>query len=322
MTTQRRKTKEVTVLVITVPDKHPSVSIEIPNTDELVHTLQRPAVSWNRSPSKRTVKFVDPTTCDLWERDAPPLNVDQRSTFPSLYSTNLSDLIQDNYFRHATISPQRRSERPFQVPYKKRHQHSETKTREEGAALSIINAFSKLPAALWKTSDATHLAQRTVNTITDDIKHRSIDTAPPSSAPDADAVAKRIFLTYSREDVWLDRFMESLDRWRALDSFARAMKVWGMTQAEMAGYLGVSGGTIDDLLDHSVPSERRGAIADLAAATDILVRYLKRDRIRAVVRRPSRALDGDSLTNLLERGDTRGVLSACRDMFRFERAHA
>ena len=63
-------------------------------------------------------------------------------------------------------------------------------------------------------------------------------------------------------------------------------------------------------------------MADLAAATDLLVRHLKRDRIPAVVRRPSPALDVESLVALWGRGETRMVLAACRDMFRFDRAHA
>ncbi len=71
-----------------------------------------------------------------------------------------------------------------------------------------------------------------------------------------------------------------------------------------------------------MPPERAGAVADLAAATDLLVHHLKRDRIPAVVRRPIPALDGVSLVDLLARGDTRAVLAACRDMFRFDRVHA
>ena len=71
-----------------------------------------------------------------------------------------------------------------------------------------------------------------------------------------------------------------------------------------------------------VPPERAGAVADLAAATDLLVRHLKRDRIPAVVRRPIPALGGVSLVELLGRGDTGAVLAACRDMFRFDQAHA
>lgn len=69
-----------------------------------------------------------------------------------------------------------------------------------------------------------------------------------------------------------------------------------------------------------MPVERAKAIADLAASTDLLVRYLKRDRIPAVVRRPVAALENRSLLDLLADGDTTTLLEACRDMFLFDRA--
>ncbi len=75
-------------------------------------------------------------------------------------------------------------------------------------------------------------------------------------------------------------------------------------------------------LRQGAPSDRAGAVADLSAATDLLVRHLERDRIPAVVRRPIPALGGESLVALWGRGETRTVLAACRDMFRFDRAPA
>ena len=96
--------------------------------------------------------------------------------------------------------------------------------------------------------------------------------------------------------------------------------MWGLSQAEAARLLGVSRQAIGKWLHRGIPPERARAISDLAAATDLLVRYLKRDRIPAVVRRPSRVLDGASLMDLLAQGDMQGLLSACRAMFRFEQA--
>ena len=75
-------------------------------------------------------------------------------------------------------------------------------------------------------------------------------------------------------------------------------------------------------LQRGVPADHAVAVADLRAATDLLERYLKRDRIPAVVRRPMyRSSTGVSLLDLLGQGDTDRLLSACRDMFDFERAH-
>ena len=134
--------------------------------------------------------------------------------------------------------------------------------------------------------------------------------------------AEQIFTAHRHERGWLDLFTESLDRRRAAESFARTIEVWNMNQAEAARLFGVSRQAIGKWLRRGVPADRAGAVGDLAAATDLLVHYLKRDRIPAVVRRPIPALRGVSLTGMLAQGDTRALLAACRDMFRFERAHA
>ena len=137
-----------------------------------------------------------------------------------------------------------------------------------------------------------------------------------------DEAAEQILAAHGHESAWLDAFAESLDRRRASRSFARTIEVWGLSQAEAARLLGVSRQAIGKWLRQGIPPERACEISDLAAATDLLLRYLKRARIPAVVRTPIRALDGISLTDLLGRGDTQTLLSACRTMFRFEQAHA
>ena len=134
--------------------------------------------------------------------------------------------------------------------------------------------------------------------------------------------ARQIFSAHEHHGAWLDAFAESLDRRRAGQSFARTIKVWGLSQAEVARLFGVSRQAVGKWLQQGAPTERAGAVSDLAAATDVLVRYLKRDRIPAVVRRPIPALHGVSLLDLLSRGETPALLAVCRDMFRFERVHA
>lgn len=113
---------------------------------------------------------------------------------------------------------------------------------------------------------------------------------------------------------------ESLGRGRAAAcSLARTLEVWNLSQAEAARHFGVSPRTVGKWLRQGVPPERTGAASDLAAATDLLVHYLERDRIPAVVRWPIPARDGLSLMDLLVRGDTPELSAVCRDMFRFER---
>ena len=133
--------------------------------------------------------------------------------------------------------------------------------------------------------------------------------------------AERRLVAHGHESAWLDAFAESLGHRRASRSFACIIEVWGLSQTGAARIFGVSRRTVGEWLRQGIPPDRAPEISDLAAATVLLVRYLKRDRIPAVVQRPIRALDGTSLSDFLGRGDTQTLLSACRAMFRFEQAH-
>ena len=148
-----------------------------------------------------------------------------------------------------------------------------------------------------------------------------MDSGGAAAMRDAEEAAERTFREHRHDAGWLDAFIASLDRRRAVASFTRTTEAWGLSQAEAARLFGVSRQAVGKWRRRGVPPERAGAVADLAAATDLLVRYLKRDRIPAVVRRPIPALGGVSLVELLGRGDTGAVLAACRDMFRFDEAH-
>lgn len=141
-------------------------------------------------------------------------------------------------------------------------------------------------------------------------------------AADGDPREVAAELAAAHEDTpgWLDTFAEQLDRHRAGLSLARVLDVWGLSQSQMARYFDVSRQAIGKWLQHGIPAERVEAVADLAAATDLLVRYLKRDRIAAVVRRKSASMDKVSLIELLAQGRTREILAACRAMFAFDRA--
>ena len=94
------------------------------------------------------------------------------------------------------------------------------------------------------------------------------------------------------------------------ESVARTIEVWGLSR------------TGEERVVEWMRQNRIEALSELQAATDLLVHYLRRDRIPVVVRRPIEALDGVSLVGLLARGDTHEMLAACREMFRFENVHA
>ena len=134
--------------------------------------------------------------------------------------------------------------------------------------------------------------------------------------------AEKILEARREETDWLDEFSEALDRRRAGRSLGRILQVWGLNQSEAAHLFGVTRQAMSKWLARGVPSDRAQAIADLAAATDLLVRHVKRDRIPAVVRRSAPALEGLSLVELSAASRTRDVLEACRSMFDFDRAQA
>ena len=134
--------------------------------------------------------------------------------------------------------------------------------------------------------------------------------------------AEQLLQTATVDAAWLDAFSEYLDQRRSGLSLAQVLSLWDLSQSEAARLFGVSRQALSKWFRQGIPSERAQATVDLAAANDLLVRYIKRERIPAVVRRAIPALGGVSLLDLLEQGRTGELLKACRDMFDFERAQA
>ncbi len=120
---------------------------------------------------------------------------------------------------------------------------------------------------------------------------------------------------------WLDAFTDSLERRRSGRNLERLLAVWGLSQSEAGRRFGVSRQAVAKWLADGIPTDRAEAVGDLSAATDLLVRYLKRDRIPAVVRRPIPAAGHESLLDLWSTGRYREILTTCRAMFDFAGAH-
>ena len=138
---------------------------------------------------------------------------------------------------------------------------------------------------------------------------------------DPQTAAEQLFAAHKGERAWLDAFTEHLDRQRFGLCLARTLSVWGLSQSEAARLLGVSRQAVSKWIENGVPADRSELVANLAAATDLLVHYLKRDRIPAVVRRPIPALRNISLLQMLAQGDSSELLKTCRNMFDFAQAH-
>lgn len=104
----------------------------------------------------------------------------------------------------------------------------------------------------------------------------------------------------------------------AREPLRRTLAIWGLTQSEAASLFGVSRQALSKWLATGIPAKRVESVADLAAATDVLIHYLKQDRIPAVVRRPIPEKANNSLLDLLGKGKTKEILETCRDMFDFQ----
>ncbi len=136
-----------------------------------------------------------------------------------------------------------------------------------------------------------------------------------------DQVAVELVEAARDRPAWLAEFTRALGRDAATRSsiaeLRRVLSVWDMSQTEAARVFSVSRQAVSKWLSSGVPREHHRALADLAAATDLLEHYLKRERIPAVARRPASNLGSHSLLDVATAGDTESLLRATRAMFDF-----
>jgi len=119
--------------------------------------------------------------------------------------------------------------------------------------------------------------------------------------------------------MWVRRLANELDRRLQRQPVERFVEVWGLSNAAAARLFGVSRQAFAKWIKQGPPADRMPALADLAAATDLLDRYVKRERIPAVVRREAPALRRRSLLDLAAAGRTAELLEAVRSMFDLRR---
>lgn len=128
--------------------------------------------------------------------------------------------------------------------------------------------------------------------------------------------AEALAASHDDQPEWLDRFSWALDRRRQARQVRRFLDIWGLSSAEAARVLGLSRQALAKWSTEGIPAGRRAAVADLVAATELLVHYLQRDRIPAVVRRPIADAGGRSLLKIASE-DPAEALAAARAMFDF-----
>jgi hypothetical protein len=110
-----------------------------------------------------------------------------------------------------------------------------------------------------------------------------------------------------------------MDRVVGVDAVDRLMRLWGLSEGEAARALGVSRNELMAWLRTGVPSDRATAVADMAAATDVLDRHVRMDRIPGVVRTPAPLLGGYSLYDMACEGRHTEVRAAVTEMFDLRR---
>jgi len=113
--------------------------------------------------------------------------------------------------------------------------------------------------------------------------------------------------------------VDELDRAVRSQPLEQFVDLWGLSNAAAARVFGISRQAFSKWLTNGPPVSRVGAVADLATATDLLDRYVKRERIPAVVRRSAPLLRGFSLLDLASSGDTEQVADAVVAMFDLRR---
>jgi hypothetical protein len=126
-------------------------------------------------------------------------------------------------------------------------------------------------------------------------------------------------ITASADADWTRQLVDELDRAVRSDPLERFVELWGLSNSAAATVFGVSRQAFSKWLKTGVPAGRADATADLATATDLLDRYVKRERIPAVVRRVAPMLENRSLLDLASDGDTRRVAEAVEQMFDLRR---
>jgi hypothetical protein len=140
----------------------------------------------------------------------------------------------------------------------------------------------------------------------------------PANTPSAHDVAARL-IEQAPDERWLRTLVGDLDRRIRARPLERLLTLWHLSAAQGAQLFGISRQAFMKWMKAGPPAERAEAVAALAAATDLLDRHLKRERIAAVVRRKAPQLADRSLLDVASAGEYTKVRSAVEEMFDLRR---
>jgi hypothetical protein len=126
-------------------------------------------------------------------------------------------------------------------------------------------------------------------------------------------------LVDSADAAWLRNLVDALDREVRTDPLTRLTSLWDLSKAGAARIFGVSRQAFSKWLESGPPADRADDVAAVDDITTLLDRYVKRERIPAVVRRESPRFGDRSIIERLEAGDYAQTTELVRATFDLRR---
>lgn len=148
-----------------------------------------------------------------------------------------------------------------------------------------------------------------------DIRLRHNGAMDISLAPDE--LARE--LIESADADWLRDLVDALDRRVRTEPLTRLTSLWDLSNAAAARIFGVSRQAFSKWRAVGPPADRADDVAAVDNITSLLDRYVKRERIPAVVRRAAERFDDRSIIERLEAGEYAETAELVRSTFDLRR---
>lgn len=113
----------------------------------------------------------------------------------------------------------------------------------------------------------------------------------------------------------LRRLIDQLDQQLGAMPLERTQRLWDVSASQLGAMFGVSRQAITKWLADGPPAQRSDQIAVLADCTELLDRWVKRERIPAIVRRPVAVLGGRSRLDVALAGQFEQLRDELADTF-------
>lgn len=143
------------------------------------------------------------------------------------------------------------------------------------------------------------------------------DNRDMDTSVEADVLARELIASADTE--WLRGLVDALDRQVRVAPLDRLVTLWDLSNAGAARLFGVSRQAFAKWLGEGPPAGRVDDVTAVDNITQLLDRYVKRERIPAVVRRPAENLGGRSILETVEAGEYENAADSVRRAFDLRR---